>query len=181
MNGIQERLRCEFVPSVIVPTLTGTRCKNGGCTREIYRGAFCFRCWAGVKWTSMRQRVENKNGNNPSYENIPLLFTKEEIVQWVYDNPPPTNLEEPSIDRIIPEKGYSLDNIRWIEKRINSSGVQRDIPLDKKRCPLCRQILDLDAFGIHNGRWNLRHRQSRCKKCKIEYDRKWREKQRNKR
>jgi hypothetical protein len=50
-------------------------CKNGGCQRPIYRGRVCFRCWAGIKWTSVMQRVANKNGNNNSYEGIqPWLY-----------------------------------------------------------------------------------------------------------
>ena len=79
------------------------RCRNGGCTRKIYRGKYCFRCWAGVKWTSIIQRVENKNGNNPSYVGIPIKFTRESLIKWVYDNPPPIYMDIPSIDRIVPK------------------------------------------------------------------------------
>lgn len=116
-------------------------CRNGGCTKPIYRGRVCFRCWAGIKWTSIRQRIENKNGNNPSYEGIPLGFTREELILWVMGNPPPETLEVPSIDRIIPELGYVPGNIRWIEKDLNSCGPQRDLMLNGKRmCAKCKQV-----------------------------------------
>ena len=155
MNGTQERLRLEFVPSVTVPTLTGTKCHNGGCTREIYRGKYCFRCWAGVKWTSIVQRVENKNGNNPSYMKVPILCTKEEMIRWVFDNPPPEQLKIPSLDRIDSKSGYSLENIRWIEKDVNSAGNQ----FVKSKC--------LNCDGNRNTT-NLY-----CKNCTEDYRIKW--------
>lgn len=151
-------------------------CHNGGCTRKIYRGKYCLRCWAGVKWTSIMQRVQNRNGNNPSYEKVPLVITREEIIDWVLTNPPPPEMREPSIDRIIPEIGYAPGNIRWLEKRINSSS-QRDIPLDKKRCPSCGRVLLLDCFGVHNRTYG-RKRQSYCKECRNAYNREWHKKRR---
>lgn len=147
-------------------------CNNGGCTRPTYRGKECFRCWAGTKWTSIRQRVENKNGNNPSYEKVPLVVTKEELIQWVLTNPPPPEMDEPSIDRIIPTIGYALGNIRWLEKRINSRHCQRDIPLGFKCCIGCGEIKPLEL--PHWGRSGSSKWQGRCNPCRRQYDRTWR-------
>ncbi len=148
-------------------------CNNGGCTRPIYRGKECFRCWAGTKWTSMRQRVENKNGNNDRYEKVPLLVSKDDLINWILQNPPPQEIEWPSIDRIDNDVGYSLDNIRWLDHRINSKHCQRDIPEGFKQCPGCLQILPLESFGIHNGKPYGVRRQSRCRPCHNTYRRIW--------
>lgn len=100
------------------------QCMNGGCTRiGRYRDTTdCFRCWAGVKWTSVVARIQNKNGRCQSYVGTPLGFTREEFVAWVMLNPPPETMARPSIDRITPSQGYVPGNIRWLEQRINARG-----------------------------------------------------------
>ena len=152
-------------------------CNNGRCTRPIYRGKYCFRCWAGVKWTSIMQRVQNKNGNNLYYENMPVTFTRKELIEWVLNNPPPEHLTIPSIDRVNNDEGYSLDNIRWLERNINSSTTQRDIPLSHKHCPSCDNTYPLSEFYTNNHHCG-RKRQSYCRRCKSEYDKKWRDNRR---
>lgn len=121
-------------------------CNNGDCKRPIFRTQFCLRCWAGVKWTSIRQRVENKNGNNPSYEGVKIGFTKETLIKWVMENPPPASLEIPSIDRIVPELGYSPGNVRWIERNRNSSATNRDSPDGQRICGSCKQMFPADPL-----------------------------------
>ncbi len=148
-------------------------CNNGGCTRPVYRAHVCFRCWAGTKWTSMWQRIQNKNGHNPSYEKIPLQITKQELIGWILNNPPSSDLERPSIDRIDNSKGYSLTNIRWLEHRINSKGCQRDIPEGFKKCSGCQKVLSLEAFSPNRSLCGVQ-RQSKCRSCKLVYDRAWR-------
>jgi len=105
-----------------IQTLSGC-CSNGGCTRPIYRGKRCYRCWVGDKWTSMWQRVNNSNKNCPSYVGIPFKITRSEFVRWAIENPPPINMDWPSVDRIISAEGYSLSNIRWLEFRRNCANT----------------------------------------------------------
>lgn len=152
-------------------------CNNGGCTKPIYRGKYCFRCWAGVKWTSIVQRLENKMGNCNSYVGVPLGFTKETLIKWVMDNPPPATMFKPSIDRIDPVKGYVPGNIRWLEFRKNCMGCQRDVKDGFKICPICKRILELNKvnFGTNYGKKYGEQFQTYCRVCKHEYDRKWRE------
>lgn len=146
--------------------MTGGTCNNGNCTRPIYRGKYCFRCWAGVKWTSIVQRVENRNGNTPSYVGVPITFSREELIEWVMTNPPPKEMKVPSIDRIVPSDGYALNNIRWLERDVNSMNTQRDIPLTHKLCPMCNEILPIDLFGRNLSKPYGRQRQSYCKPCR---------------
>lgn len=156
-------------------------CTNGGCTRSRYRiTKYCFRCWAGVKWTSIKQRIENKMGNCNSYVGIPIEFNRDELIHWVLQNPPPPDMIRPSIDRIIPSKGYTLTNIRWLELSKNCSGNQRDVDDGFRICPICkvRRELNLYNFGVNNGRkWGSKF-QSYCRTCKNKYDTQWRYKKR---
>lgn len=152
-------------------------CRNGGCKRPLFRTRFCFRCWAGMKWTSVRQRVENKNGNNPSYEGLPLGFSKEEFIAWILENPPPATLEEPSLDRIVPELGYVPGNIRWIEKRLNSSNVQRDfMERGQRRCACCKAVFPATTEVFVMASKNKAKLGSYCKPCWRKYTKAWAEK-----
>ena len=141
------------------------KCKNGGCTRPIYRGRVCYRCWAGIKWTSIMQRCQNKNGNNPSYSKVKIHFTRDELISWVIKNVPPADMEIPSIDRIIPSLGYSLDNIRWIEKKINSRNLQRDIPYGMHRCPSCMIVFERNRSNFVFKNKKLNSYSSYCIGC----------------
>jgi hypothetical protein len=146
-------------------------CNNGGCTRQIYRGRKCFRCWAGIKWTSIWQRIQNKNGHNPHYAKVSLDVGKVELINWILENPPPLGMDRPSIDRIDNSKGYSLDNIRWLEHRINSKWIQRDTPEGFKKCVGCGETKPLTTlyWSPNGNKW-----QGRCRLCKLTYDRAWR-------
>ena len=145
-------------------------CSNGGCTRQVYRGKHCFRCWAGVKWTSIVQRIGNKTGHCPTYVGIPLGFTREEFVRWVLDNRPPADMQHPSIDRIEPKLGYVPGNIRWLEFRKNSSGANRDLPDDLRRCAICTKVKPFFSFPK-----NGKKRSSYCKPCNNVYQKNWEE------
>jgi hypothetical protein len=155
-------------------------CRNGGCTKPTYRGRVCFRCWAGIKWTSIRQRVENKNGNNRSYEGVPLGFTREQLIQWVMDNPPPAEMDVPSIDRIRPELGYVPGNIRWLERNKNSAGHRADVPDGLRVCSRCNKTMPLNEqhFGRTTKRWSggFAHY---CRECNRAYKKAWRESREN--
>lgn len=157
-------------------TQTVDRCKNGACTRPIYRGRVCYRCWAGIKWTSICQRVANKNGNNPSYEGLPIGFTREGLIKWVMDNPPPADMQQPSIDRIKPELGYSPGNIRWLEKRRNIPGPNRDLPEGQRKCSRCGAVKpatnEYFPRTVKEGRKAL---STFCHPCNRVYQNNWRQ------
>jgi len=143
-------------------------CRNGDCKRPAEYGnhRWCLRCWAGMKWTSIKQRVENTNGNNPSYVGVPLTFSRAELIAWVMANPPPPGMQEPSIDRIVPALGYSPGNVRWLEKRQNSRAHLADLPLDKRHCPGCRKIFPATTeFFYKNSGAGAKGFQAYCKPC----------------
>jgi hypothetical protein len=52
-----------------------------------------------------------QQGCKCSLTGIPLYFTKLSAYYWKYTNA--------SLDRIDSNKGYTLDNVQWVEKRIN--------------------------------------------------------------
>lgn len=148
-------------------------CRNGDCKRPATHGRhrWCLRCWAGMKWTSINQRVRNKNGNNPSYQGVPVGFTRPEFIAWVMGNPPPAGLREPSIDRIVPERGYAPGNLRWLEKRQNSRHKLADLPLTHQHCAMCKQILPAtDEHFSPAGRKLSAY----CRPCKRKYQAVWR-------
>lgn len=153
-----------------------SHCNNGGCTRPLYRGKECFRCWAGTKWTSIVQRLENKTGHCNAYVGLPLGFTRETLIQWVFDNPPPADMAQPSIDRIKPELGYAPGNIRWLEFRKNTKGANRDLPDDRRMCSRCKQVKPADnehfPRTVKRGRKTL---STMCHPCNRVYQAKWRE------
>jgi hypothetical protein len=151
----------------------GGKCNNGGCTRPVYRGRECFRCWAGTKWTSICQRIENKNGNNNAYAGIPVGFTKDGLIQWIMDNPPPSELTKPSIDRIENSLGYSPGNIQWLEFSRNCSRRNKDTPDGFRSCSKCLQLLHLSVDNFpHNGSKNPPFGHY-CKPCNRTYQKEW--------
>jgi hypothetical protein len=151
------------------------KCNNGCCTRSVYRGKYCFRCWAGVKWTSIVQRVENRNGNNPSYVGVPIGYKREEFIDWVLSNPPPEGLEVPSIDRIDPAQGYSPGNIRWIERNRNSSKSNRDVDDGFRICGTCKTLYPATPEYFVRTKLNKTYGLStKCRACNLTYQRKWR-------
>lgn len=143
-----------------------SRCTNGGCTKPLYSGKECFRCWLGTKWDSMQQRVRNRDGHYHTYEGIPLGFNRKEFIQWGIDNPPPLGMLKPSIDRIEPRYGYVFGNIRWLSVSKNASGPQRDIPDGFKSCPRCKNVYRLhsDFFPPRKKRWGAQF-DSYCHSC----------------
>jgi hypothetical protein len=141
--------------------------------RPIYRGRVCFRCWAGIKWTSIWQRVQNKNGNNPSYAGVPINFTKEGLIQWVMDNPPPKHLEEPSIDRIVDSLGYSPGNLQWLEKRQNSRAHLKYLPPDVQYCAKCKEAKPATTEFFNKSSGRSRGISSYCRPCNNAYKMAW--------
>lgn len=149
-------------------------CNHGGCTKPVYIGAFCIRCWAGAKFNTMRTRVRNWKGKFPCYAGLPLGFTRKEFVEWAVNNPPPKNMRRPSIDRIVPELGYVPGNVRWLELEVNARHSQRDMPEGMATCPRCKKVYPLTEEIWGKNSCPRHKRQCYCKKCKLEYDFQWR-------
>lgn len=156
--------------------ITTQQCHNGNCTRPIYRGKYCFRCWSGVKWTSIVQRLENKTGHCNAYVGLPLGFTRESLIQWVLDNPPPPEMQEPSIDRIKPELGYVPGNIRWLEFRKNRAGGNRDLPDGQRACSICKTVKPATNEYFPRASGGLG---SYCKPCNNAYQARWKRNREN--
>jgi len=142
-------------------------CGNGGCTRPRYRGKYCFRCWAGTKWTA----IVDRKRSDPSYRNVPIGFTRAELIAWVMDNPPPINMERPSIDRIIDSAGYVPGNIRWLESHRNSRKRNKDLPDEMSRCSRCGLVQSRYKFPPN--RSASRGHNSYCRKCYRITHRQW--------
>lgn len=145
------------------------KCNNGGCTKPTYRGKYCFRCWAGVKWTSMNQRVRK----DPSYAGVQVFFTRKEFIDWILQNPPPTDMEKPSIDRIDPKLGYRFGNIRWLEFSRNCSGANRDVANGFRKCSKCGEIKELSGENFVKSspcKGGFGHY---CKPCNRKYQQEW--------
>lgn len=151
-----------------LPSESGARCKNGGCTKAYYRAGMCYRCWSGVKWDSMRARVENRHGRKDYalWTGLPLKFTRREFIAWAASNRPSPDLAMPSIDRIDSALGYVPGNIRWLEMRQNSLNRQHDIPLSHRRCPLCHAVLPLTAENFHRNKSDQLGFNSYCRRCR---------------
>lgn len=143
-----------------------SHCNNGGCTRPVFRGKECLRCWLGTKWDSMKQRCDHKNDHNRTYNGIELHITRQQFLEWAKVNPPPLTMKCPSIDRIETRGHYTLDNIRWLEFRINSRRNQRDTPDGFCRCPRCGKILPLTPDYFRRCRKDAAGFQTTCKICK---------------
>lgn len=91
------------------------------CTRPLFRVRRCLRCWAGMIYGGIRDRVTGKHPyKGRKYIGLPLEFTRPEFVRWVTNNPPPLNMEQPSVDRIEESLGYTLTNIQWMPTRQNA-------------------------------------------------------------
>jgi hypothetical protein len=122
----------------------------------------------------MKARVENRAGNYKYWAGKELGFTRREFIAWAIANPPPSGMDKPSVDRIDSARGYTFDNIRWLDSRVNSRGTQRDIPLTHRRCAICKEVKELnsDNFSSNSGK-NIPF-QHYCRPCKLGYDRRWR-------
>jgi hypothetical protein len=120
----------------------------------------------------MKQRIENANGHCASYVGIPLGFTREELIAWVLQNPPPADMKWPSIDRIEPAKGYVPGNIRWLEFRRNCAGANRDLPDGMRRCAICGEVKPAANEYFPRNKTKL---SAYCHPCNRAYQREWKE------
>lgn len=142
------------------------RCNNGGCTRPIYRGKECFVCWAGTKWDSMKQRTDHRHGRNLCYTGISLKIKRREFILWALLHPPPHSMKQPSIDRIETKGDYTLENIRWLELKMNNRHSQRDTPAGFWICSHCHRMVPLTPDNFYRCSKNPSGFQTQCKSCR---------------
>jgi len=122
----------------------------------------------------MWQRVANVNGKCRTYVGVPLGFTKEQLIQWVMDNPPPLEMKKPSIDRIENALGYVPGNIRWLEQSQNSRQRNKDLPIDVRACSRCHVVKPItDEHFPRNTNRYMGHGYY-CHDCNRVYQRSWR-------
>ena len=91
-----------------------------------------------VVYADMKRRVNGNTRAPELYLGLPIC-TKEEFYEFTENDPIYIKLHEkwkesdydyfykPSIDRIIPEKGYVLSNIRWITEQDNKKRHKADL------------------------------------------------------
>lgn len=151
-----------------------SHCGNGGCTRPVYRAHKCYRCWIGMKWWSLTARLRNASGNCNSYVGIPLGFTRKQFIAWGLSNVPPNDMECPSIDRIIPQRGYVPGNIRWWPMRKNIEEPNRDLPDSERCCSICHGIFPAtNEYFPRTRKGGKPALSSFCKPCNRIYQNKW--------
>lgn len=102
-------------------------------------------------WYGLLDRVENKRGDLPTYQNIKLYITKDEFLNWVipklenWKYPLVGTKNSPTIDRINTSGHYELANLQLITKTENT--LKRDCnknvhaPEGKAWCGKCKEYL----------------------------------------
>jgi hypothetical protein len=147
-------------------------CNNGGCTKPVYRGKECYRCWLGTKWDSMKARVENKRNHYPQWAGISLGISRADFIVWGFYRSPPADMKHPSIDRIKSALGYIDGNIQWLEARQNSRGGRKNVPLTHRYCTRCGKTKPLTSefFNKNSSRWKMGF-QAYCRPCQKDYSR----------
>lgn len=113
----------------------------------------------------MKARVENQRGYYPQWAGLALL-PRDEFIAWAIRNPPPREMWQPSVDRIDPSRGYTLDNIRWLEARQNSRGKFHDLPFTHQHCPRCHTIKPLNHENFHKSKSRGCGFQTYCRPCR---------------
>ena len=79
-------------------------------------GKFIHSSWGNLNVRCGKYKHLRTENKCRSYESIKIEFTREEYKDWCLANDELIlSLSRPSLDRIDPDKNYSLDNIRVIE------------------------------------------------------------------
>lgn len=83
-------------------------------------GKFVKNTWTNMNIRCGKYKHLQTLNKNKVYENIKILFTREEYKEWCWNNKVLIeSLKRPSIDRINSNKHYSLDNIQILELKEN--------------------------------------------------------------
>jgi len=149
-----------------------TRCKR--CLSKEYKDP---KKWAQAAWFRIYHRLQNKNGNNPSYEKFELRIGRREFEQWcavtyaewVAKNPD----DKPSVDRKDPHGHYERGNLQILSmvengrKRLFNKNLWA--PPGKSWCRKCSRFRSAKLFGRHPHSMNgLAYN---CKLCVSEINR----------
>lgn len=131
------------------------------CGKDRFRAQHCYSCWIASEWNNLRSRSENRGGVYPHYSHVRLAMTLPEFKEWIINNPVPSNMEAPTIDRLDSKKPYELSNIRWLEHRENSGRSGLEDPFFKT-CPQCKIKFSRDKEFFYFSKGKIT---AWCKKC----------------
>jgi hypothetical protein len=133
---------------------------------------YCYLHWICKIFKGIKDRIQYQK----YYKDRTCVFSKKEFIKWAIENKP-FYIKKPSIDRIDNLKGYSLDNIRWLECGDNSRrNTQDNVKEGYKRCPTCKKELlaTEDNFYRKNNKNSRYGVDGKCKQCRKIYIHQWR-------
>ncbi len=120
----------------------------------------CLNHYLSHKYSGMKQRCRKQ----PSYRGRIVEMARAEFIEWGLLTLP-VGMDCASIDRIDNNKGYSLDNMQWLEWRENSRQENKGLAKDQKKCSMCKEVLHTSQF-YNSGDWHYH----RCRACSWRYD-----------
>lgn len=124
---------------------------------------------ASTMWTSIGKRIKNE----PSYENVKCLMTREDFLMWVVPQltkwveagNPLVGSDGASLDRINSSGNYELTNLQIISQRNNNSKRGINLGLVNERfCCRCKLKLPTDKF--YKDRTRKGGLSYSCKECR---------------
>lgn len=133
---------------------------------------------ASQMWSGIVGRCGNRFNNAKSYETVQIHFTRGEFIRWVVPELEKWIKHKPiasaSVDRINSLRGYSLDNIRLLERVSNTLRQSRyknvNAPNGLAWCGKCKDYLETSQFTKNKRTFN--GFDAMCKTHKREKDRK---------
>ncbi len=128
--------------------MSQNKCTIGGCRRAVHGAGRCNKHWLQFyrksvpgflnnKYTLMKRRVAGKNTKSPHLYEGKAICSKEEFLAWSLNDLTFHRLFKaweagghvltyvPSVDRRDAEKGYTLDNVRWVPFSENCENAGR--------------------------------------------------------
>jgi hypothetical protein len=128
---------------------------------------YCYYHWLKFIYKGIRNRIKR----DKFYKKYETSFNAEQFINWGLKNRP-VGLKKPSIDRIDNNKGYSLDNIRWLEISDNLRRQTQDMVEEGyRRCPKCKKIYPATPqyFNKKINKPSKHGVDGKCKKCRKIY------------
>ena len=126
---------------------------------------------ATTMWYNIVERAQDKRGNNPTYQHIKLLMTRDEFISWVipqleqWKHPLVGTKNSPSIDRINTTGHYELSNLQLLTKSEHCKKKTRiESPTGTSWCIGCKQHIPIEHFARDNKR--VSGVKPRCKFCR---------------
>jgi len=118
-----------------------------------------------LTWRYHKTRSRVREKNKPSYYGVPTGITLEEIC-FLWNRDKAYLLDKPTIDRIIPKKGYVFDNCRFIEAFDNYSRADRTNSIKRLSKPVQKFSISGELLSTFQSAHEAA-RQTGCKRVKI--------------